>query len=685
MKAKPLLGRFFLPAEDRDGRDNVVVLSYGLWRARFDGNPRVVGSTIMLNARPHVVVGVAGPDLLPLPPSYAEQAPEIYRPVGESFGPGSRDGRHLQTLVRLRRGVSIDQAQAELNVRSAQMAREHPDVDANLAARILSLRDDMTRSVRPALLSLQAAVLVLMVIACANIANLLLARASARRRELAIREALGAGTGRLVRMLVAESLVLGVAGGVCGLILAVWGGAGMTALAARVLPDAGVIVIDWRVLLFCLLLSLTATVLFGCAPVLRLRSARLEPALRHSARVVGDSRNPLRRRLATVQIALALVLLVAAALLGRSLLRLRQVNPGFETQGVLSAALAIPQAQYSSETSVAQFYGALLGRLRSIPGVNAAAMVSVLPLSGDFDRTGFQIEGKQFGADRHESPDRYVVSPSYFRALHIPLIEGRLPSERDDANHPPVCVISATAARQWFPGESPLGRKVRAGSASGNFDNSPFREIVGVVGDISQYGLGLPATPQIYMPHAQFPGRYMTLLVRTDGDALSLTAAVRGAVFGLDREQPIYDVKTLEDVVSSTIATRRIGVWLLGAFAIGALLLASVGIYGVVSYSVSQRTSEFGIRMALGAAPADVLRNAISDALRTTAAGVATGMAASYAMSRWISSFLFEVRPTDAATFAIVPLLLAAVALIASYVPARRAAMVDPMVALRLD
>ena len=685
MKTKPMLGRFFMPAEDRDGRDDVVVLSYSLWREKFQGDPQVIGRSILINSRPHTIVGVAGPDLPPLPPSYADEPPEIYRPVGEPFGPGSRDGRHLNTIVRLRSGVSIEQAQAELNVRSAQIAREHPDVDANLAARIVPLRDDMTRSVRPALLSLQAAVLLLMLIACANIANLLLARSSARRREMAIREALGAGHARLVVMLLTESFVLGTSGGACGLIVAAWGTAGMATLAGRVLPDAGSVAIDWRVLLFSLLLSFAASILFGAAPVLRLGSSHLEDALKNTTRVAGDSRNALRRRLAAVQIALALPLLIATGLLGKSLLHLRSVSPGFDPQGVIAASLSLPQARYRSETSVIQFYDRLLGRLGALPGVTGAAMVSVVPLSGDFDRTAFQIAGKQFNAGEVESPDRYIVSPGYFRALDIPLLQGRLLTGEDNADHAPVCLIGETAARQWFPGQSPLGKRVRAGAASGNFDKSPFREIAGVVGDIAQYGLGLPPTAQIYMPYAQYPARYMTLMIRTTGDIQTLAGPVRKTVFSVDREQPVYGVRPLEEIVSGTIATRRIGVGLLGVFALGALLLAAVGIYGVVSYSVAQRTSEFGIRIALGARPADVIRQAVADSLRATAAGLGAGMVASFAMAKWISGFLFAVSSTDAAIFALVPLLLAIVALAACYAPARRAAMVDPVMALRFE
>ncbi|HEX4594515.1 MAG TPA: ABC transporter permease [Bryobacteraceae bacterium] len=680
---QPMLGRFFRPEEDRDGRDDVVVLSYSLWRDQFHADPGVVGRKIQLDARPHEIVGVAGADLPLLPPSLAHDPAQIYRPVGEPFNSGSRDGRHLEAMVLLQPGVSIDQAQAELNVRSRDIERAHPDADAHLNARIVKLRDDLTRNVRTGLLALQSAVLVLLLIACANIANLLLAKSSGRRREMAVRAALGANTRQITRLLLAESAVLGLAGGVCGLALAAWSTFALTAVAARVLPDAHQITIDPRVLGFSFGLSLMAAILFGLAPILHMDSIRLDDALKHGFRVAGDRRIRLRQLLAASQIALALVLLVSAGLLARSFLRLRGVNPGFDPSGVLAASISLPQGRYPNAAAAIQFFDRALGNLRAIPGVRQAAAVSVVPMSGDFDRTAFVIPGKSFEPGKQVNPDRYIVTTEYFQALHIPLRQGRLFEERDDASHPPVCIISETAARSWFGSESPLGQKVRAGSASGSFDNSPFREVVGVVGDVAQYGLGLPATPQIYMPHAQFARRFASFIVRTDGDPEALAPSLRKTVFAVDPEQPVYGVISLDQIVSNSIAARRLGLWLLAVFALGALTLASIGIYGVVSYSVSQRTSEFGIRMALGARPADILRGAIADSLPMIVAGLAGGIAGSLAISKLLASFLYGVRATDASTFAVLPLFLAMVALAACYVPARRAAKVDPLTALR--
>jgi len=682
MKVKPMMGRFFAAEEDRDGHDEIVVLAYDFWRSRFALDPGVIGQKIQLNHRPHTVVGVAGPDLLPLPRSMDAEAPQIYRPIGEPFGPGSRDGRHLLPIARLRPGVRVERAQAELDVRCRQMQKEH-EADAHLEVTIAGLHEDMSRGVRMPLLSLQAGVLILMLMACANIANLLLARASGRQREMAIREALGAGMARLARMLLTESLLLGGIGGVAGVVLAVWIGDAMSAFATRVLPDAGRIAVDGRVLAFAVALSAVAAVLFGMAPVLRLRSGQIEEALRQGGRSAGDRGNGLRQFLAAAQVGLALVLLIAAGLLGKSFVRLRQINPGFSPDGVLAASVALPSAKYRTETATAQGIARIVESVAAIPGVRGAAAVSVVPMSGNFDTTSFVIEGRPVRPGE-TGPDRYIVTPDYFRVLRIPMRQGRVFTSRDDAEHPAVCVISETAARLWFPGESPLGRKIRAGGVV-DFDHSPFREVVGVVGDVAQYGLGLAARPQIYMPHAQFANHYLTLMARTEADPTAITGAVRKAVSEFDSEQPVYNVTALEEIVANTMAARRVGLWLVAVFGLGALLLSAAGIYGVMSYWVARRRFEFGIRMALGARSGDVVWHAMTDSARMTAAGLAAGVIGSLAASKLIAGFLFGVDAVDGGTYAAVTVFLAAVALASCYVPARRAAAVDPVTVLRSE
>ena len=684
MRAKPLLGRFFLPPEDRDGRDYVVVLAYDFWRNHFHGDPHVVGRSILLNAHPHTIIGVAGPDLQPLPPQLQEMPPEIYRPVGEPFHSGSRDGRHLETLVRLRPNASIAAAQAELEVRCRDMQRAH-EADAHLAARVVTLRDEVTRSVRAPLVALQAAVLVLVLIACANIANLLLARSSARQKELAIRTALGAGAARLARMLLTESLVLGIAGCAGGLVLASWSTAGLRTIAAAAVPGADAISMQLPILFFSLAVSLAASVLFGIAPVWRLDGAAPEEILRSGTRISGDRRNVLRKFLVAAQVALALVLLVSAGLLGKSFLRLRNVSPGFDPHGVLAASVALPQAKYPGDAAAVRFFARALAKIDALPGVEIASAVSVVPMSGDFDTTGFAILGKPSRDADEQGPDRYIVTPGYFQTLRIPLREGRLFDARDDENHVPVCVINETAARLWFPGESAIGQKVRAGSASGFFAESPFRQVVGVVSDVAQYGLGLPHTAQIYMPHAQYADRYMTFMVRTSGEPAARAGSLRRAVFAIDSEQPVYNVKPFESIVSNTIAARRLGLWLIVAFAGAALLLAAVGIYGAVSYSVAQRTAEFGIRLALGARPGNIVSTALAASTPMIATGLAIGIVVALGASKLLARFLFGVSATDAFAFAALPVFLASVALAASYVPARRAASVDAAVALRRE
>ncbi len=685
LKAKPALGRFFLPEEDWDGQDNVAVLSYPLWRDRFKSNPKIIGEKILLDGLPETVVGVAPPDLKSLPMSLGGPMPQIYRPVGEQRGEKSRDGRHLQAIVRLKPGATIAQAQAELNVLCRDMERLHPDTDAKLAVRIVGIKQDLTRNFRAGLIGLQVAVLAVLLIACANIANLLLAKSSGRRREMAIRTALGASIWQLARILLAESLLLSFAGGAAGLVFASWSAVALQTVSAKVLPDADGFPLDLRVLAFSALLSIGTGLLFGLAPIWQIVASRIEESLKDGGRsVTGNRAKTLRQLLAAGQIAMALVLLISAGLLTRSFLRLQSVNPGFDPHGVLTAGLTLPSARYKTGASRVQFFKRLLANLRTLPGVTHAALVTPLPMSGDFDTTAIEIRGRLTVAGE-PYPDRYIVTPDYFAAVKIPLIQGRLFEERDDAAHKNVAIVSQTAARTLWPGESPIGKKIRAGSESGDVDHSPYREIVGVVGDVAQYGLGLPSRPQIYMPHAQYADGFVTLILRTSGDPAALAQPLRRAVLAADAEQPVYDVIPFESLVEESIAARRFAIWILGSFALGALLLAAVGIYGVVSYSVAQRKQEFGIRMALGARPVDVVREALATGVPMILAGTLVGLGAAFAARKLLASFLFGITSTDLASFVGVPLGLFIVALAACYLPARRAAEIEPIEALKYE
>lgn len=686
LKARPALGRFFLPEEDWDGRDDVVILSYPFWRERFRSDPKIVGQKILLNGRPETVVGVAAPDLKSLPRSLGGEPPQIYCPVGEQRGEKSRDGHHLQTIIRLRPGATVGQAQAELNVLCRNMERLHPDTDAHLAVRVVTMKDDLTRNLRAGLLGLQLSVLAVLLIACANIANLLLARSSARQRELAVRTALGAGTVRLARMLLTESLVLSCLGGAAGFMLVFWGSTALQAASAKVLPDTRSFPFDFHVLTFSALLSVGTGLLFGLAPVWQVVSSRIGESLKDGGRsVAGNQSQIVRDLLVAGQIAVALILLISAGLLTRSFLRLRTANPGFDAHGVLTAGLNLPSARYKTDASRVEFVERLMPNLRRLPGVNHAALVTPLPLSGDFDTTGIEILGKMIPAGERSSPDRYVVTPEYFAAVRIPLRQGRLFNQRDDASHKDVAVISQTAARLLFPGESPIGKNIRAGSASGDWDHSPYREVVGIVGDVEQYGLGLPSRPQIYMPYAQYADGYVTLILRTAGDPAALAAPLRRAVLGTDAEQPIYDVIPFESLVGDSIAARRFSTWILVSFAAGALALAAIGIYGVISYNVARRRQEFGIRMALGARRVDIAREAVAAGVPMIFAGVVLGLGGAFAARKMLDSFLFGISSMDLASFVGVPLGVVLIALAACYFPARHAAQIEPLEALKYE
>ncbi len=685
MKTEALLGRVLLPEEQEEGKDLVAVISYGFWQRKFGGDPGVVGKTVALNSRTYTVIGVLPKDFSSLPASLVDRPADVYRPLAEKYAEDERSSRHLRGIARLKPAVGIEQAQGELDVISREMERLHPRDDKNRGVRVVTLYEDLVGNLRTPLLVLQAAVILVLLIGCANVANLLLGQATVRRRELAVRAALGAGRSRLIRQTLTESLLLAAAGGALGFLLASWGTSLIQALGAKVIPELARVELDFRVLAFTMGFTLLTGIVFGLAPALQTSQGNLGEWLKEGARGSSGRQGRVRSLLVVSEVALALVLLTSAGLLVKSFLRLRGVDPGFDPQSVLTAEVALPYAKYPAGPRQVAFFRELMERLSRQPGVRFAAATSVLPESGGFDTTSVAIEGREVAIGELPYWDRYMVTPDYFRALGIPLRRGRLLEQSDNEQAPLVALINETTARLYWPNQDPLGQRIRVPTFGVPFEKAPWRTVVGVVGDVRQYGLDAPRSSQFYVPHAQNPAGYVTLVVRTATDPLALGPALRREVRAVDKDQPLTSIATMEEVLADSVAGRRFSMTLLGVFAAGALGLAAVGLYGVIAYSVAQRTQEIGIRMALGALPGDVLKLVIGQGMALVAIGVALGLAATLAVTRVLESLLFEVSARDPLTFALVPLGLAAVALAACYLPARRALRIDPLIALRYE
>ncbi|MBZ5728652.1 MAG: ABC transporter permease [Acidobacteriia bacterium] len=680
------LGRGFLPEEDRPDTRREIILSHGLWTRRFGANRHIVGRVLRLSESSCTVVGVLPADYRPLATDGGSDAPEMYMPLGYALAErdACRGCQHLRLVARLKPGVAVATARAELNTIMRDIVREHPaDYKHDAAVMVAPLRDQLVGRVETALWVLLGAVGFVLLIACANVANLLLARATGRSRELAVRAALGAGGWRIARQLLTESLLLSLAGGAAGVLLAVWGTAALASLGPRQIPRVNEIRIDGTVLAFAFAVSLAAGVLFGLAPAWRASRIDLNEALKGLGKSTeGRARHGLRNALVTAELALAFVLVVGAGLLGKSFLRLMQVDPGYDPHNVLTLATYVYGARYQKPEMELNYYQQAMDRLRATPGIEGVAMVSTLPLA-DFDRRGFHIEDRRL-ANESEAPfaDAYSVSPDYFQVMKIPLKRGRLFTAQDGPGAAHVAVISESCARAQFPGRDPIGKHIQLG---GREEKKPWLTIVGVVGDVRQYGLDRASEMEAYIAQAQDLSFGYSMVARTTLDPRRLERTVRAAFLAVDKTQPVFRVQPMESYVAATLAERTFTLALLGLFGALALALAAVGIYGVVSYTVSLRTREVGIRMALGAGRRDVLGMVLRQGLALVGMGLAAGFAASLALTRLLASLLFEVRPTDVTTSAAVAVVLAAVALLASYLPAHRAAKVDPMVALRWE
>jgi putative ABC transport system permease protein len=690
---KPELGRAFLPEDDKPGAalgGDAVILGHRLWERRFGADRDIVGRTIRLDNRPFTVVGVMPAGFqFPIQGApidlWKTIAVDLEASPGEKSMGSQRGAHYLDAIARLKPNVARAQAQAEMSAIVSSLNKQFPE-NAPRAARIVPEIDRLVDDVRPALLVLLAAVGCVLLIACANVANLLLARATTRQREMAIRGALGAARARVIRQLFTESTLLALLGGALGALLALWGADSLVRLIPQDVPRLAEIGLDRRVLLFTTALSLLTGLLFGLAPAVEASKSDLTESLKEGGRgsSEGRHRNRLRSLLVVTEVAVALVLLVGAGLLIQSFRRLQRVDPGFNPHDVLTFKLSLPDTQYSAARQL-DFLQQLIARLDRLPGVRSSSAVLPLPLSTDEIDTLFGIEGRPVAeADRPRTSYSWV-EPEYFRTMGIPLRAGRDFTALDDLRATPVVIIDETLARRFFPHQNPLGQRIKPGIGNGYKDGPPLREIVGVVGDVKQTSLQGEPISGVYVPLAQSPGMSLTAVVRADVEPRSLVSAVRKEVAAMDRDLPVYEVKTLDDYLAASVAEPHFNTLLLGVFAGLALALAAVGLYGVVSYSVTQRTHEIGVRMALGAERYDVLRLVVRQGLLLVLAGVAIGLAAALALTRLMSSLLYGVRPTDPATFAFVSLILAGVALLASYIPARRAAKVDPMVALRYE
>ena len=688
----PLLGRTFTSDEDRPEGPRVAVLGYALWQGRYAGDPAVLGRLIAIDGVPHEVVGVM-PRGFALPTDFGEEAAEptaLWTPrrvEKEELSPAY--GNHGDyAAARLKPGATVARANEELARVADELTAEGAfPKDQHFKAFAVRVSDEIVGPFRPALLLLAGAVGFLMLIACANVANLLLARAEGRQREMAVRSALGAGPGRLVRQLLTEGLVLALIAAALGLAAA---HAGLQLLAAGGplhVPRAVAASVDTRALLFAVLLSMATTLVFALAPALHALRVDLVEPLKEGGRGSGGlARRRWRGGLIVAETAFAVVLAVGAGLMARSLHNLGRIDLGLRPEGVLTASLALPRAGYETPEAVAAFYGELLRGVRALPGVKEAGLLRSLPLGQTIGDWGIRVEGYDHGTGQHGQGDWQVASGGAAEALGERLVRGRFLSDDDTAQAPLVAVINEAMARRYWPGQDPVGRRFRQGG-----ENRPWVTVVGIVGDVRHNGITGPVKAKFYRPHGQFhlssgnPPRLLNLVVQAEGDPLALTASVRGVVEHLDPDVPVANVRTMEEVVQGSIGAPRFAGRLLVLFAALALTLAAVGVYGVLSYTVSERAPEIGVRMALGARPRDVMRVVLTEAGTLAGAGVGIGVLLALALTRVMQGLLYEVGPADPASFAVAALVLPAVALFAAWLPARRAALVEPATVLRSE
>jgi putative ABC transport system permease protein len=698
LKVSPLHGRVYTNDEDKPGSTPVVVLSYGLWQRRFGGQMSILNQQITLNSKSYTVIGVM-PETFFFP-----SRGEMWVPVGQlSDQPSWKErGNHpgLYGVGRLNPGVSFEQAEADLNTLAVNLEKQYPDTNAGNRVRFRPLLEIFVSDARRALWVIFAAVVLVLLIACANIANLLLARASARRKEMAIRTAVGASRWRLTRQLLTESILLSLIGGAIGLVLARWGIDLILYVSPDSIPRWREIGLDWTVLVFTIGISGVTGILFGLVPALQAGEVDVHETLKETGRGVSG-RNWLRSSLITAEVAITLVLLICAGLMIRSFYLLNKVNPGFSYEHLTSFSVSLPQKKYDKMETRASFYNRLLENIRALPGVESAAVASGLPLGNNGWQTGFTIDG-QPRPPRDQTPlmEACLVTPDYFRAMNIPVLRGRVFTDRDDRSHLAgrdlsklnedeiaiaglnKIVIDEEFARRYWPNEEAVGKRISMGSE----ENPRFLEVLGVVGRVKMESLNQNSDRvQGYFPFNQVPNGSMTVIVKGSSDPNMLISSMRAAVKQIDPDQPIYSPRTMDELRAESVASERLNLMLLSIFAGIALVLAIVGIYGVMSYSVTQRTHEIGIRMAIGARPRDVFAMILGHGMKLTLIGVVIGLALAFAATRLMGTMLFGVAPTDLTTFSVISVLLISVAALACYLPGRRATKVEPTISLRYE
>jgi predicted permease len=678
MGVKPLLGRWLSPSEDRAGANHVVVISEGLWKRVFGSDPKLIGKSITMDGQDYTVVGVI-PSSFQLPQLETDLWTPLALTPAQLDPAKEHDNQWLYMLARLEPGVTTAQAQAAVNVVSRRFMKKYsipPTVGYGIS--VVPLLADLTGDTGKFLFVLLAAVGLVLLIACANVANLTLARASTRSREMAVRAALGANRLRIMRQLLTESSMLALLGGLLGLWLAVWGIDLLKSIGAGNVPRLDQAGIDGPVLGFAAAVAVLTGILFGLAPAFQSSTVNLQESLKEGGRSgsAGAARQRLRSLLVIGEVALTLVLLAGSALMVKSLINLLDVNPGFDPHNVLTMQISLPSQRYSKQSQITNFYKSVLGRVSRLPGVRAAGAVQILPFSGTLNAGDLKVKGRAYRPAETPHPIFSAAMPGYFRAMRIPALQGRVFSASDlSESAPRVAIVDEALAKIAWPQSDPIGQRV-------SFSNEGWFTVVGVVGSVKVRGFTLPQKGTLYFPR---PTSYMSLVIRSASARLPMVQAVRQAVASVDSQQPIFGIETMEQYISGSVSDQRLAAFLLGMFALLALVLAAIGVYGVISYSVTQRTHEIGIRIALGASRRDVLRLVLGRSLTLALVGIGIGVAAALGLTRLMTSLLYEVKPADPATYVAVSVVLVAVALAASYLPARRAMKVDPVEALRWE